>query len=48
MSCLLAGWLRHVCVATDTWRKTEIPESVRQGLRRFARADAEQHGDADY
>lgn len=34
---LLAGWLRHVCVATDTWSKTEIPGWVRSGLRRFAR-----------
>jgi acyl-CoA thioester hydrolase len=36
---LVAGWLRHVCVATDTWRKTEIPSRVRQGLRRFARSE---------
>jgi acyl-CoA thioester hydrolase len=34
---LLAGWLRHVCVATETWSKTEIPEWVRSGLSRFAR-----------
>jgi acyl-CoA thioester hydrolase len=37
---LLAGWLRHVCVATDSWRKTEIPDWVRDGLRRFAAPDA--------
>ena len=38
---LVAGWLRHVCVSADTWAKTDIPEWVRAGLRRFARADAE-------
>jgi acyl-CoA thioester hydrolase len=38
---LLAGWLRHVCVETDTWAKTEIPDRLRDGLRRFARDDAE-------
>ncbi len=32
---LVQGVLRHVCVATDTWRKTEIPGWVREGLRRF-------------
>ena len=39
---LLAGWLRHVCVATDSWRKTEIPDWVRDGLRGYARAGAEE------
>jgi acyl-CoA thioester hydrolase len=38
---LVEGWLRHVCVATDTWEKTELPEWVRSGLRRFASDDAE-------
>jgi acyl-CoA thioester hydrolase len=38
---LVAGRLRHVCVATDTWLKTDIPEWVRDGLRPFAAADAE-------
>ena len=38
---LVAGRLRHVCVATDTWSKTEVPDWVRRGLRRFARDDAE-------
>ena len=33
---LVAGELRHVCVATDTWRKTELPEWVREGLRSYA------------
>jgi acyl-CoA thioester hydrolase len=36
---LVEGELRHVCVATDTWRKTELPEWVRAGLLPFA-ADA--------
>jgi acyl-CoA thioester hydrolase len=39
---LVQGILRHVCVATDTWQKTELPEWVRAGLRRFARGDAEE------
>ena len=38
---LVAGRLRHVCVATDTWRKTDIPDWVRDGLRPFAAQDAE-------
>ena len=33
---LVSGWLRHVCVTTDTWAKTEIPDWVRDGLRPFA------------
>jgi acyl-CoA thioester hydrolase len=33
---LVAGRLRHVCVDTGSWRKTEIPDWVRQGLQRFA------------
>ncbi len=33
---LVAGRLRHVCVATDTWKKTEVPDWVRRGLRRYA------------
>jgi len=33
---LVAGELRHVCVATDTWRKTELPDWVRDGLQPFA------------
>jgi acyl-CoA thioester hydrolase len=32
---LVAGWLRHVCVDTVTWSKTEIPEWIRSGLVRF-------------
>jgi acyl-CoA thioester hydrolase len=44
---LLAGWLRHVFVSTDTWTKTDIPAAVREGLLRFARADAEQGERAD-
>jgi acyl-CoA thioester hydrolase len=38
---LVAGRLRHVCVATETWSKTEMPDWVRSGLRHFASADAE-------
>ncbi len=38
---LIEGWLRHVCVDTGDWRKTELPDWVRSGLRRFAAADAE-------
>jgi acyl-CoA thioester hydrolase len=33
---LVEGELRHVCVATDTWAKTDLPEWVRAGLRSFA------------
>ena len=32
---LVAGQLRHVCVATDTWAKTEVPVWVREGLQRY-------------
>ena len=32
---LVAGWLRHVCVSTETWSKTELPAHVREGLARF-------------
>jgi acyl-CoA thioester hydrolase len=38
---LVAGRLRHVVVSTDTWRKSEIPAWIRDGLRTFALADAE-------
>jgi acyl-CoA thioester hydrolase len=38
---LVAGRLRHVCVATETWCKTDVPDWIRRGLRRFAGADAE-------
>jgi hypothetical protein len=31
----VAGWLRHVCVSTETWSKTELPAHVREGLARF-------------
>jgi acyl-CoA thioester hydrolase len=39
---LLSGWLRHVCVDRATWAKTELPDWVRDGLRKFASDDAEQ------
>jgi acyl-CoA thioester hydrolase len=32
---LVAGRLRHVCVSTETWRKTKLPDWVRNGLQRF-------------
>jgi acyl-CoA thioester hydrolase len=38
---LVAGQLRHVCVATDTWRKTDLPEWIRRGLGRFANLGTE-------
>jgi acyl-CoA thioester hydrolase len=38
---LVAGRLRHVCVSTETWAKTELPDWIRDGLGRFAPADAE-------
>jgi acyl-CoA thioester hydrolase len=38
---LVAGRLRHVCVATDTWSKTDVPDWVRSGLQRFATDGAE-------
>ena len=38
---LIEGRLRHVCVDTKGWQKTELPDWVRSGLRRFAAANAE-------
>jgi acyl-CoA thioester hydrolase len=35
---LVAGRLRHVCVATDSWSKTDVPDWIASGLRRFAGA----------
>jgi acyl-CoA thioester hydrolase len=32
---LVAGRLRHVCVATDTWNKVDLPDWVRQGLESY-------------
>ena len=40
-SVLVAGRLRHVCVSTDTWAKTELPAWIRDGLRRYAVEAAE-------
>ncbi len=37
---LVQGVLRHVCVASDTLRKTKVPEWVRDGLQRFLQPDA--------
>jgi acyl-CoA thioester hydrolase len=39
---LLEGWLRHVCVDTATWQKTDLPGWVREGLRAFAADGAEE------
>jgi acyl-CoA thioester hydrolase len=38
---LVSGTLRHVCVSTDTWAKTELPDWICDGLRRFAATGAE-------
>jgi acyl-CoA thioester hydrolase len=38
---LVTGELRHVCVDAETWQKTELPEWVRNGLRRFVSDEAE-------
>jgi acyl-CoA thioester hydrolase len=38
---LVAMRLRHVCVSRESWRKTTLPDWVRDGLRRFAADDAE-------
>jgi acyl-CoA thioester hydrolase len=38
---LVAGRLRHVCVDTATWNKTEVPDWVRRGLRLYAGEGAE-------
>jgi acyl-CoA thioester hydrolase len=39
---LVEGRLRHVFVDVETWAKTEVPEWIGEGLRRFTTADAEQ------
>jgi acyl-CoA thioester hydrolase len=39
---LVEGRLRHVFVDGQTWAKTEIPDWIGEGLRRFTTADAEQ------
>jgi len=38
---LVAMRVRHVCVSTETWEKTDVPGWVREGLRRFAVEGAE-------
>lgn len=38
---LVAMTLRHVCVSTRTWEKIDVPDWVRDGLRRFAADSAE-------
>jgi acyl-CoA thioester hydrolase len=45
---LVRGRLRHVCVATETWQKTDVPSWVREGLLRFLDEQAgERDGDGD-
>jgi acyl-CoA thioester hydrolase len=38
---LVEGRLQHVFVDAETWRKTEVPDWIRDGLRRFAVPGAE-------
>jgi acyl-CoA thioester hydrolase len=38
---LVEGRLRHVFVAVQGWGKTEMPEWIGEGLRRFTTGDAE-------
>ncbi len=38
---LVAMRARHVCVATDTWQKTDVPPWVREGLGRFVADEAQ-------
>jgi acyl-CoA thioester hydrolase len=39
---LVSGWMRHVVVDTANWQKMTMPDAIRDGLRPFASADAEQ------
>lgn len=32
---LVRGRLRHVCVSTESWQKTALPQWMRAGLERF-------------
>jgi acyl-CoA thioester hydrolase len=43
---LVEGRLQHVCVDATTWRKTELPDWVRGGLRRFAVPGADERVEA--
>jgi acyl-CoA thioesterase FadM len=38
---LVAERLRHVCLARDTWKKTELPDWMRSGLAPFVRPDGQ-------
>ena len=40
-SPVVTGWLRHVIVDAKSWEATEMPDWIRDGLRRFAAPDAE-------
>jgi acyl-CoA thioester hydrolase len=42
---LVTGTLRHVCVSTDTWQKTDMPDWIRDGLRPFATDEAQRERD---
>ena len=38
---LVCGRLRHVCVSSTDWRKTDLPDWVRTGLRSYASTETE-------
>lgn len=38
---LVKARLRHVCVARESWKKTDVPQFVREGLRPFCVEEAE-------
>ena len=38
---LVQGRLRHVVVDAKTWKRTQMPDWIRDGLSRFATAEAE-------
>jgi acyl-CoA thioesterase FadM len=33
---LVEGTLRYVCVDTESWRKTAVPDWIREGLEAFS------------
>jgi acyl-CoA thioester hydrolase len=38
---LIEGRLRHVCVSTETWAKTDLPDFIRDGLAPYVLPDAD-------
>jgi acyl-CoA thioester hydrolase len=38
---LVSGRLVHVCVSSETWKKVEMPDWIREGMRRFTDTQAE-------